>query len=125
MSNLTLFQVQLEHGGGHEEAEIWEVNVDHTINKCEVAESILIVATVTGEGSPIQMFSFHVSRTPGQKGAIFSAKVLSSVKTSRQFWYRSQVTREFSNLSVNLIRSVSHTAGTSSWTQKLLSMEGE
>jgi hypothetical protein len=49
MSNVILFQVQLEHGGGHAEAGPWKVDIDHTSVKCREVESILVVATVTGE----------------------------------------------------------------------------
>jgi hypothetical protein len=51
LSNISLFQVQLEHGGGNKEAGPWEVIIDHTTTKCEEAEALLIVATVTGERS--------------------------------------------------------------------------
>ena len=54
MSFISLHQVQLEHGGANQEAGPWEVNIDHTTTKCEEAEVVLIVATVTGERSPIQ-----------------------------------------------------------------------
>jgi hypothetical protein len=63
MSKISIFQVQLEHGGGNKEAGPWEVNIDHTTTKCEEAEAVLIVATVTGERYRIQTFSFHVSST--------------------------------------------------------------
>jgi hypothetical protein len=49
MTITSLFQVQLEHGGGNKEAGPWEVNIDHTTTKCEEAEIILIMATTTGE----------------------------------------------------------------------------
>jgi hypothetical protein len=45
----SLFQVQLEHGGGNKEAGPWEVKIDHTTTKYEEAEEVLIVATITGE----------------------------------------------------------------------------
>jgi len=71
MSITSLFQVQLEHGGGNKEAGPWEVNIDHTTTKCEEAEEVLIVATVTGEVSRIQTFPFHVSCTAEQREADF------------------------------------------------------
>jgi hypothetical protein len=81
MSKIFLFQVQLEHGSGHKEAGPWEVNIEQASTKCEEAETIMIVATVTGEGSRIQKFSFHVLCTAGQTEAIF-------LQYCCQFWYR-------------------------------------
>jgi hypothetical protein len=42
-------QVQLEHGGGPKVEGPWETDIEHTVVKCQETESILIVATVTGE----------------------------------------------------------------------------
>jgi hypothetical protein len=71
MSKILLFQVQLEHGGGDKEAGPWEVNIDHTSTNCVEEEAIMIVATVTGEGSRIQMLSFHALCSAVQKEEIF------------------------------------------------------
>jgi hypothetical protein len=71
MNIISLFQVQLQHGGGNKGAGSWEVNIEHTTTNCEEAEEVLIVAIVTGERSRIRTISFHVSCTARQKQTMF------------------------------------------------------
>ena len=92
------------------------MNIDHTTTKCEEAETVLIMATVTGERSRILTFSFHVSSTAEQKKAIFGDYAV-KCEDDEPVPAQTRVWREFATISVNLICSVSHTAGTQSWTQ--------
>jgi hypothetical protein len=94
MSKTSLFQVQLEHGGGHKEAGPWEVNIDHTSTKCEEAETIMLVATVTGEGSRLQMLSVHVLCTAVHKEENFLQSVV-NCKEVESLLVETTVTREF------------------------------
>ncbi|XP_069694814.1 hemolymph lipopolysaccharide-binding protein-like [Periplaneta americana] len=44
-------QVKLGHGAGLKEIGPWEVDVDHSIMKCEGQDSAFLVATITGPGN--------------------------------------------------------------------------
>jgi hypothetical protein len=84
MSNIFLFQVQLEHEGGPNEDGPWVVDIDHSTTKCDETEAVLIVATVTGEVSNTNVLLPCLIHSRKQ-GGNFSAK-LPSVKTLSQFW---------------------------------------